>query len=154
VVVFKYLNTLNTSSVYLFVQRCLATGIRLDHLHINSSRRGKHGRKLTQCVQLIKQPWSPSTTNLKTTLLLKTFLGISRKVCEILVIHPNIIAYVTVNSPIGGSIVYNIVFMMLMCQPNFTIDVAPCFVLRANRSLVGILHNNGLRHSALSYSTY
>jgi hypothetical protein len=43
----------------------------------------------------------------------------------------------------------NIAFMMLMCQPKLTIDVAPCFVLRANRSLVGILHNNGLRHSAL-----
>jgi hypothetical protein len=33
----------------------------------------------------------------------------------------------------------------------FTIDVAPCFVLLANRSLVDILHNNGLRHSALSF---
>jgi hypothetical protein len=40
--------------------------------------------------------------------------------------------------------------MMLICQPNFTIDVAPCFVSRANRSLVGILYNNGLRHSAAS----
>jgi hypothetical protein len=43
----------------------------------------------------------------------------------------------------------NIVFMMLICQPKLTIDVAPCFVLQATRSLVGILHNNGLRHSAL-----
>jgi hypothetical protein len=39
----------------------------------------------------------------------------------------------------------------LMCQPKLTVAVAPCFVLPANRSLVGILHNNGLRHSALSY---
>jgi hypothetical protein len=30
--------------------------------------------------------------------------------------------------------------MMLMCHPNLTIDVTHCFVLRANRSLVGILH--------------
>jgi hypothetical protein len=30
--------------------------------------------------------------------------------------------------------------------------IAPCFVLRANRFLVGILHNNGLRHTALSYA--
>jgi hypothetical protein len=28
---------------------------------------------------------------------------------------------------------------------------APCFVLRANRTLVGILHNNCLRHTALAY---
>jgi hypothetical protein len=41
--------------------------------------------------------------------------------------------------------------MMLMCQPKLTIDVAPCFVLQANRFLVGILRNNGLRHSAFSY---
>jgi hypothetical protein len=33
-----------------------------------------------------------------------------------------------------------------------TVDIAPCFVLLANRSLVGILNNNGLRHSALSYT--
>jgi hypothetical protein len=46
----------------------------------------------------------------------------------------------------------HIVFMMLLCQPNFTINVAPCFVLRANRSQVGILHNNGLRHSAPFYA--
>jgi hypothetical protein len=42
---------------------------------------------------------------------------------------------------------------MLMCQPNFTIDVARCFVLPANRSLVSILHNKGLRHSTHSYSS-
>jgi hypothetical protein len=41
--------------------------------------------------------------------------------------------------------------MKLIRQPKLTIDVAPCFLLRANRSLVGILHNNGLRHSALFY---
>jgi hypothetical protein len=35
--------------------------------------------------------------------------------------------------------------MTLICQSQFTIDVAPCFVLAANRSLVGILHNNGLQ---------
>jgi hypothetical protein len=40
-----------------------------------------------------------------------------------------------------------------LCQPKITIDVARCFVLRANRSLVVILHNNGLRHSALSYTS-
>jgi hypothetical protein len=38
----------------------------------------------------------------------------------------------TDGSLIGG----RIVFMMLMCQLKLTIDVAPCFVLRANRSLV------------------
>jgi type IV secretory pathway VirB4 component len=43
--------------------------------------------------------------------------------------------------------------MMLICQQELTIDVAPCFVLRANRSLVGVLHNNGLRHSTPSYET-
>jgi hypothetical protein len=36
---------------------------------------------------------------------------------------------------------------MKICQPKLTIDVAPSFVLPANGSLVGILHNNGLRHS-------
>jgi hypothetical protein len=45
----------------------------------------------------------------------------------------------------------NIVFMMLICHSKLTTNVAPCFVLRANRSLVGILHNNGWRHSALFY---
>jgi hypothetical protein len=38
-------------------------------------------------------------------------------------------------------LVWNAFFVMIICQPNFTIDVAPCFVLLANRSLVGILHN-------------
>jgi hypothetical protein len=40
-----------------------------------------------------------------------------------------------------------------MCQPKFTIDVAPCFILRANRYLVDTLHNNGLRHSFPSLRT-
>jgi hypothetical protein len=40
--------------------------------------------------------------------------------------------------------------MMLIYQPKFIIDVVPCLVLPANRSLVGILHNNGLRHTALA----
>jgi hypothetical protein len=47
--------------------------------------------------------------------------------------------------------IVNIVFIMFMLQPKVTIDVAPCFVLRANRSLLAILHNNGLRHSARSF---
>jgi hypothetical protein len=38
---------------------------------------------------------------------------------------------------------------MQFCQP----DVAPCFVLPANRSLVGILLHNGLHHNASSYIT-
>jgi hypothetical protein len=37
-------------------------------------------------------------------------------------------------------------FVCRIYQPKLTIDVVPCFVLRANRSLVGILYNNGLRH--------
>jgi hypothetical protein len=41
--------------------------------------------------------------------------------------------------------------MMLICQPKFTKDVAPCFVLRDNRSLIGILRKNGLGHFAHSY---
>jgi hypothetical protein len=49
---------------------------------------------------------------------------------------------------IGRRIAYDIGFIVLICQPKFTIDVAPCFVLQDNRFLVGILHNNGLRHSA------
>jgi hypothetical protein len=48
----------------------------------------------------------------------------------------------------------NIVFMMLIYQPKWTIDVAPCFVLPANQALVYIIHNNGLCHSALSYKHY
>jgi hypothetical protein len=47
-----------------------------------------------------------------------------------------------------GALLINIGFMLLICRPKLKIDVAPCFVLRANRSLVGILHNNGLRHRA------
>jgi hypothetical protein len=39
-----------------------------------------------------------------------------------------------VDKNIGG-------FMMLIYQPKRTIDVAPCFVLRANRSQISILHN-------------
>jgi hypothetical protein len=46
-----------------------------------------------------------------------------------------------------------IVFMMLMCQPKLTIDVAPCFVLQANRSLIGILHNNGLLKEGTMFRT-
>jgi hypothetical protein len=46
----------------------------------------------------------------------------------------------------------NIVFMILICPPKVTIDVAPCFVLPANRSLVDILHNNVLRHSEWSHT--
>jgi hypothetical protein len=42
--------------------------------------------------------------------------------------------------------------VMLICQSKWTIEVTLCFVLRANRSLVGILlHNSGLRQSATSY---
>jgi hypothetical protein len=37
----------------------------------------------------------------------------------------------------------NIDLIILICQPKFTIHVAPCFVSLDNRSLVGILHNNG-----------
>jgi hypothetical protein len=37
----------------------------------------------------------------------------------------------------------NIAFMMLICQPKLRIDIAPCSVLPANRSVVGILNNNG-----------
>jgi hypothetical protein len=49
---------------------------------------------------------------------------------------------------ISTELLINIVFMMLICQPNFTIDVASCFVsVQANRSLVDILHNIGLRLS-------
>jgi hypothetical protein len=36
--------------------------------------------------------------------------------------------------------------------PNIAPDIAPCFVLPANPSLVGILHNNDLSHGALAYS--
>jgi hypothetical protein len=43
----------------------------------------------------------------------------------------------------------DIAFMIPISQPQFLIDVAPCFVLWANRSLVGNLHNNGWRHSVL-----
>jgi hypothetical protein len=32
--------------------------------------------------------------------------------------------------------------LLLICQPNLTLDVAPSFVLGANRSMDGILHNN------------
>jgi hypothetical protein len=39
------------------------------------------------------------------------------------------------SSSIGGAVFVNIVFMMLMSQPQFAIDVAPCFVLPAKRSL-------------------
>jgi hypothetical protein len=38
-----------------------------------------------------------------------------------------------------------------MWKSIFTKDIAPCLVLPAKRSLIGILHNNGLRHSAPSY---
>jgi hypothetical protein len=31
-----------------------------------------------------------------------------------------------------GTLFVNIVFMMLTCQPSFTIDFAPCFVLHSN----------------------
>jgi hypothetical protein len=39
-----------------------------------------------------------------------------------------------------------------MYQPIFTIDVAFCFVLRANRSLVGAPHNNGLFQGGTFYT--
>jgi hypothetical protein len=42
----------------------------------------------------------------------------------------------------------NILFMMLIYQPKLATNVSPCFVSPANRSLVGILHNNRLRHRA------
>jgi hypothetical protein len=38
-----------------------------------------------------------------------------------------------------GVLFVNIGFMMLICQPKLTIDVAPCFVLPANRSLVLVI---------------
>jgi hypothetical protein len=41
----------------------------------------------------------------------------------------------------------NIGFILLICQPTFTIRVAPCF-------LVGILHNNRLRHGEPSYRAF
>jgi hypothetical protein len=44
-------------------------------------------------------------------------------------------------------------FMMQICQPKLTIDVAPCFVLQANWSLPGILLNNGLCHGVIFCST-
>jgi hypothetical protein len=50
------------------------------------------------------------------------------------------------------ALLINIVFMMLICLPDFTVDVAPRFVLRANRSLVGFLHNNELRYRSLSHN--
>jgi hypothetical protein len=50
-----------------------------------------------------------------------------------------------------GTLLINVVIMMLICQPKLTKDVALCFVLRANRALVSILHNNGLRHTALAH---
>jgi hypothetical protein len=40
--------------------------------------------------------------------------------------------------------------MMPICQPKLTIDVEPCIVLRAIQSLVGILHNNGIKHRVSS----
>jgi hypothetical protein len=33
-------------------------------------------------------------------------------------------------------------------EPKLTKDVTHCFVLRTNRSLIGFLHDNDLRHSA------
>jgi hypothetical protein len=47
-----------------------------------------------------------------------------------------------------GALFVNIVFIMLICKSKLTKDVAPCFVLRANRYLVGTSLNNSLRHSA------
>lgn len=44
--------------------------------------------------------------------------------------------------------------MMPMCQLIFKKDIAPWFAVSANRTLVGILDNNGLRRSALSWSRY
>jgi hypothetical protein len=40
---------------------------------------------------------------------------------------------------------------MLIFQPKLTIDDTACFVSPANRSLVGISHDNGQRHSAHFY---
>jgi hypothetical protein len=47
---------------------------------------------------------------------------------------------------------YTLALWCQLYQPNFTIDVAPCFVLKTNQSLIGILYNNGLCHSALFFT--
>jgi hypothetical protein len=57
---------------------------------------------------------------------------------------------------VGGAFFVNITLVMLMCQLQLYCnkDVATCFVLEANRSLVGILHNNRWRHGTTTYRAF
>jgi hypothetical protein len=54
---------------------------------------------------------------------------------------------------VEAALFVNIGFIMpKLANQILTIGFIPCFVLLANRSVVGILYNNGLRHSKTSYT--